>query len=759
MSMNPIDRRSKVREWFRPLVILLLLVGLLPVANIALAQETTTSQAPWGARGQVAIDRLATRLSSVAAAYDMSPSELAALFLADSNLWLDNEDRLMFADEFLPPVDKSLVEAEAVTPEGPYPYDQTFTLHSFPGGTKVIYLDFDGHNTTGTPWNSGRTDPIVSAPFDLDGNPASWSNGEMDMIQYIWQRVAEDFLPYGVDVTTQDPGLEGLRKTSSGDEYYGQRVVISPTNWYNTNAGGVAYIGAFNWNSDTPCYAFTAQLSNGEKYIAEAASHEAGHTLGLYHDGITAGVTYYEGHGNWAPIMGVGYYKTIVQWSKGEYANANNLEDDLTIMTGYGFTYRADDHGNGMATATPLTVTGGAAVSGKGIVERAADQDVFTFLAGAGALSLNVNPALRSPNLDIRADLLDGSGALVLSSDSTGMSASINTTVSAGTYYLVIDGVGTGDPSTGYSDYGSLGEFNISGTIVDPGTLQPPVAAASAMPTSGNAPLMVQFSSTGSFDPDGTSISYAWVFGDGGTSSEVNPSHTYTTKGSYTAVLTVTDPDNLTDTATVAITVTAPPNAPSNLTASAVSDSQINLAWADNASDETGFRIERSLDGSTWGAIATVSANVTTYSNTGLPASKMFYYQVRAINGSGDSAPSNVATATTLTQPKIHIGDLDGARSVSKKTWTASVTVAVHDASHKLMSGAVVTGSWSVGGTGSCTTSRSGDCKISKSGIALTTSPVIFTVAGATLTGYGYDSSANHDVDGGTNGTEITIAK
>ena len=67
--------------------------------------------------------------------------------------------------------------------------------------------------------------------------------------------------------------------------------------------------------------------AGNEKYVAEAASHEAGHNMGLSHDG-TSTAAYYGGQGSgatgWAPIMGVGYYKNLSQWSKGEYALANN---------------------------------------------------------------------------------------------------------------------------------------------------------------------------------------------------------------------------------------------------------------------------------------------------------------------------------------------------------------------------------------------------------------------------------------------------
>ncbi|MCM3873211.1 MAG: PA14 domain-containing protein [Pyrinomonadaceae bacterium] len=91
------------------------------------------------------------------------------------------------------------------------------------------------------------------------------------------------------------------------------------------------------------------------------------------------------------------------------------------------------------------------------------------------------------------------------------------------------------------------------------------------------------------------------------------------------------------------------PSAPSNLTANAVSSSQINLAWTDNANNETGFRIERSTNGATFTEIATVPANATSYNSTGLAGSTTYFYRVRATNSAGNSAYSNTASATTQT--------------------------------------------------------------------------------------------------------------
>jgi fibronectin type 3 domain-containing protein len=92
---------------------------------------------------------------------------------------------------------------------------------------------------------------------------------------------------------------------------------------------------------------------------------------------------------------------------------------------------------------------------------------------------------------------------------------------------------------------------------------------------------------------------------------------------------------------------TAPPADPSNLLGSAVSGSQINLSWTDNSNNEDGFQIEQSTDGVNFTAIATASANATTFSVVGLQPSTSYSFRVRAFNGVGTSGYTSVAKAQT----------------------------------------------------------------------------------------------------------------
>jgi fibronectin type 3 domain-containing protein len=90
-----------------------------------------------------------------------------------------------------------------------------------------------------------------------------------------------------------------------------------------------------------------------------------------------------------------------------------------------------------------------------------------------------------------------------------------------------------------------------------------------------------------------------------------------------------------------------PPAAPSKISATAVSASQINLKWQDNSTNETGFAIERSLDGVSFSPLNTVGTNVTAYADTGLTSNTRYYYRVRSYNGAVFSAYSNTAFTTT----------------------------------------------------------------------------------------------------------------
>jgi PKD repeat protein len=176
---------------------------------------------------------------------------------------------------------------------------------------------------------------------------------------------------------------------------------------------------------------------------------------------------------------------------------------------------------------------------------------------------------------------------------------------------------------------------------------QSPVARATATPGSGTAPLVVTFDGSSSSDADGVIASYAWTFGDGGSAAGQTTNHTYQTAGSYSAHVTVTDNQGATNTTALSIVVNpgaTAPAAPSNLIASSGSGRIVTLKWNDNASNETGFYVERAVKAKSlqFSRIATAGANVTTYSQT--EAAETWVYRVQSFNGVGASGYSNSAT-------------------------------------------------------------------------------------------------------------------
>ncbi|MCH7226532.1 autotransporter-associated beta strand repeat-containing protein [Haloferula sp. A504] len=425
------------------------------------------------ARGEAAVAALGGRLPEVAAFHGRSARQLRSVFRADPSLWVDEVGQLFYAcpaqctdcgPEHGPEGD-GVLEIGPTDP-GPFDTSQAFLLHSRPGADRVIYLDFDGHvdDTPGN-WKEGAYAPPYNIP---NSNPNSFSTEERNRIIEIWQRVAEDFSMYQIDVTTEEPDIEDLRKTDSGDARYGIRVCIggSGQDWFGRGVGGVAYVGSFDAGNDVPCWVFPAGSGYTAKNVAEAASHEAGHTLGLIHDGIEGGAGYYSGQGFWGTIMGVSYDDPISQWSKGEYADANNTQDDLAVMLTQGAVYRPDDHGGTLASATELGADSGTA-SVAGVIEQRTDVDFFRIEAAGGLLEVNADPAPRGANLRIEVKLYDAAGALLETATSEDTSAGtqpviLTRTVAGGSYYFSVDGIGNGDPlTTGYTDYASLGQYEV----------------------------------------------------------------------------------------------------------------------------------------------------------------------------------------------------------------------------------------------------------------------------------------------------------
>lgn len=374
------------------------------------------------------------------------------------------------------PTEQALDAAPSAT-EPLAPLEDTFKLHSKPGVEKILYLDFDGHTTSKTPWNDNYTNgrSFRSAPFDRDGNPRKFSDSERIMIQQIWQRVAEDFFPFDVDVTTEDPGKREMSKAQR------QRAVISEScEWLGEGCpGGIGYINSFTWvNRDAPVFAFVRM---DDRNTAGVISHELGHTFGLYHAG-TVTREYYSGHGSgplaWVPIMGLMYNKPICQWTKGEYYNVDDwVQDEISQIATRANGWRADDHGDSLTSATLLTVDGGT-LNASGFIGSQNDFDTFEFYTSGGTISLLVDPynagssTVNGANLDVQATLYDELGNVVaVTNVAANLYALIDgLAVSAGTYFLEVTGVGAGDPllspPTGYTDYGSIGRYSVVGEIL-----------------------------------------------------------------------------------------------------------------------------------------------------------------------------------------------------------------------------------------------------------------------------------------------------
>jgi hypothetical protein len=342
---------------------------------------------------------------------------------------------------------------------------QVPVLNSYPSASAVVLLDFDGHTVAGTTWN-------VNGPFTCNG--AGLTSAQ---ITEVFNRVAEDYRPFNINVTTNEAVFAAAPLTRR------IRIVITTSHeWYGTAAGGVAYINSFSWGNNSPAFVFSALHGFNIKNISEATAHEAGHTMGLRHqatyDAACVKLSDYNwgqgtGEIGWAPIMGAGYNQNMTLWHSGPSSiGCNNLQTDLTVITNAtnGFGYRADDHTNTIATATNSVFDASNQFLINGVVERTDDKDLFKFTMPVfgrfqlNAIPYNVGTGNAGSDLDLQVEFVDGTYATVGSYNPGNiLSSVIDTLINAGTYYLRIDGKG----NLYAPEYGSLGSYSLQGSYID----------------------------------------------------------------------------------------------------------------------------------------------------------------------------------------------------------------------------------------------------------------------------------------------------
>ncbi len=324
----------------------------------------------------------------------------------------------------------------------------------------VLFIDFDGHTVEGTGWNV--SDPILCGGSGLDNTK----------ITEIFNRVAEDYRPFNINVTT-----DSTKYLLAPINMRMRVIVTTSSSWYGS-AGGVAFVGSFTWGDDTPCFVFSALLNYNSKNIGEAVAHEAGHTLSLYHQAtysgctLTSGYNYGGGAGEigWAPIMGVGYYQNFTLWHNGPNPyGCTQYQNELDVLTTVnGFNYRPDDHSAAFASATNTTFVNNQFTI-NGVIERNTDMDMIKFTQPANgrlqlnAIPYNVGTGNSGSDLDLQVTLYNSAQTqLNIFNPGTLLSSVIDTNLNAGVYYLKIEGKG----NVYAPAYASLGSYSLQGNFL-----------------------------------------------------------------------------------------------------------------------------------------------------------------------------------------------------------------------------------------------------------------------------------------------------
>ena len=560
----------------------------------------------------------------------------------------------------------------------PFSLDETFTLHSRPDSQYRIYLDFDGFDYE-TNWGQADANGTAKRGWSLDSDFTSFSDWELQNIQWIWQIIADKYSIFDVDVTTDvamcdKPGNEWMARSGA------LRVVFGAEgDW-----GGIAFLNSFNWTSDTPCYV----QNYGGRSAATVAAHEIGHTVGLGHDGQPSGDgEYYGGHNvydvrtgtstKWGPIMGAAY-GTMEQFSKGEYNGANNFQDDFEVMSRY--MPIIDDAGLVFVREGELQIA-------KGLIERPGDVDSTTFTVEKANTRFSFD-AISGVDIDgqqvsslyyVLSLTNSTTGAVIFESYSPLNSFNVTWvgTLAAGSYTLSIAGAGVAahENLQGFSSYGSVGAYTI--TVDGSFTPTPPMDFRSTSRSTNSVTL--QWSAQPRLT--GYILQYKKSSDDEWTTWKPAPganAATATVKGltddtRYDFRLCATNQFGPSDWVTTSVTTLALPKKP-DLSAKSVENSSIRLSWT-TQQDADQYIIYRSTSPSSGFVEVTrvpgAFSTTTTYTDAGLTGNTMYYYYAVATNTvdkllspQSDTVfaiTSVVPTGTSLSDTSIKI------------QWTASV--------------------------------------------------------------------------------------
>jgi hypothetical protein len=362
---------------------------------------------------------------------------------------------------------KTIARSNQLNPSG--------NFESNMGAPTVIYCNFEGEVVNQPLWSAST----------IDAEPSGLSSGE---VLEILKLVAEDFAPFDVNVTNDRSVYNGTPSN--------KRVmcISTPTDTVAPDSGGVAYLDTFL--DDLVCWDFNLD--------GDTISHEVGHTLNLDHHGDSSqnAPEYHDGHASesrdWGPIMGSADYAKMVQWSDGNYTSATNSnQDDLELITNYGLSYRTDDYGNDSATGENISISN-MLVTRNGIIERSTDIDVFnvTYSSLGKVQIAGTGREGAQSNLDVKMSILDSDGITVYAQTSDSSDDAITELIlEPGSYQIRVQGDSSGNPNgnpaTGWSSYGSLGQYQLN-FLPDPPSFSDAIEQYSTITLAGDANWVAQ---------------------------------------------------------------------------------------------------------------------------------------------------------------------------------------------------------------------------------------------------------------------------